>query len=266
MSRSRDIAALVRVEQPVTGPVTQLTADINYTPAALASDPDWAADRLEAISETLSDLETLFCSGFCAIAPLGQPAPGVSFRASLIADHTIRIEMQHPIGLGNEGLIVLIRLIHALHDTPAESFAMLVEALGSEEEARAVWGGMVFAEMVSGIEVHLRCGTGATRCDLPIAPFESFVEAARIRALAPKVLPELDPDLEDAFLGLSGLGAFVTSRENPTYAIGEEEFFLRDAGDTSEIVIDAISIEAPYLIAYLGVISGGVPLQIRVEE
>jgi hypothetical protein len=214
----------------------------------------------------MQDLEVLLSSGFCAIAPLGRPTPGVRIAASQTGESTIRIEMQHPVGLGNEGLIVLIRLFHALHDTPLESFDLLVEALGSEEEARAVWGGMVFAEMVRGIDVHLLCGTGATSCNMATAPFEEFVEEERIIALAPSALPPLDPDLEDAFLGLSGLSAFIPSRKDPSYAVGEEEIFLREAGDASEIVIDAISCEAQYLVALLGAISGGAPLQIRVED
>lgn len=266
MSRSRDIAALVRVHEPITGPVTQLSADINYTPAALASDPDWMADRLEAISDTMHDLEVLFGAGICAIAPLGQPVPQVSLAARQTSDHVIRIEMQHPVGLGNEGLIALIRVIHALHDTPPEAFKLLVDALGSEEEARAVWDGMIFGEVIDEISIHVTCALGATSSDLSIAPFENFVEHERIVARAPTVLPALDPDLEDAFLSLSALSAFIPSRKSPTYAVGDEEIFLRASGDVTEIVIDEVSCEAPYLVAFLGAISGGAPLQIHLED
>jgi hypothetical protein len=259
MTMLTDLAAVLHLPEPLPSVVTGLTVDVAYKPAAKVK--GMASESAAKLADTLVHLQTLLQAGFLAHPfapdPTAQMVVAVPNAAHLRITYRgagAHVNMVHPI----------VRLIHVLHSTPEDGFAMLVAALGDEDAARAIYDGVVFTDCVASISVSdiqahpaaqviARLGPSATMEGMPFPATGPLATDPAINAETLRLNGVAGDALNDAWLSLSGLAAFVPPDMKVEYELGEEEIFA--VGDHT--VIRNISVEQVFLFAYLQVLTAG---------
>jgi hypothetical protein len=254
-----DLAAVLHLPEPVPSVVTGLTIDVVYTPAAVVK--GMAKDRALAVSDTLAHLQTLLRAGFLSLPfaadPTAELATTVPHSSSLRVTYRgagAHINLIHP----------LVRVLHSLHSTPDDGFAMLVAALGDEDAARAIYDGVVFTDCVVGITITglhphpaatpiARLGPIAVMDAMPFPATGPLAADPIISAEMLRLNAVIGDTLDDAWLSLSGFGAFVPPDTKAAFVPGEEDVF----GHGGQTLIRNITVEQVFLFAYLQVLTGG---------
>jgi hypothetical protein len=259
MTALTDLAAVLHVPEPLPSLLTGLTIDLSYTQAARVK--GMASERAAVVDQTLGHLQALLRAGF-----LSQPfAPDPTASMTVTVPDSSHLRIIYRGGGAHVNLIhPVIRVLHSLHSTPEEGFAMLVAALGDEDAAWAVYDGVVFADCVASIAITAvqphpsavqitRLGSVALMDSMPFpatGPLSVDPVAEVDRLVLNAVVGEA---LDDAWLSLSGLGAFVPPDTKAGYELGEEEIFaFRD-----HTVIRNITVEQVFLFAYLHTLTAG---------
>jgi hypothetical protein len=167
MTALTDLAAVLHLPEPIPSVVTGMTINVTYTPAAGVK--GIAGERAAVVGQTLGHLQTLLRAGFL-LQPFA-PDPTASIAVTLPDSGHLRI-IYRGAGAHVNLIHLVIRVLHSLHSTPEEGFAMLVAALGDEDAARAVYDGVVFADCVAGIAITA------------VQPHPSAVQIARLGSAA----------------------------------------------------------------------------------
>lgn len=240
---------------------TGLELILTYTPQAVEEGlPDECADPL---ADDLEKLGRLLRAGFLA-RPFGARSPRLAFERAGPDQSRIVFEGD---GAHINLLTVLLRIVHSHHQTPDGAFEELVAAIGDEETARAVFGGIVFAEAIERIDVTATGAAGAASVELPFdavideaagsdgEPGDALIEAERLLVAG---VPEgaIDPDIEDALLTMTGVPAFIPIGADPEFEPGEEEIFFGAEAEGAPLIIDNISIQRVFLFEMLNCLSG----------
>lgn len=259
MTALTDLAAVLHLPESLPSMLAGLTIDVTYTVAA--ADKGMAEESAESVGETLAHLETLLRAGFLSQPFATDPAAAISVTAP--DDSHLRVTYR---GAGAHVNLIhpLVRVIHNLHSSPEDGFAMLVEALGDEDAARAAYGGVVFADCVADITISAiqphpsaapiaELGMVAVMEGMPLPATgllsdDPVIEAERLRLNA--VVGE---ELDEAWLSLSGFAAFVPPDTAVEFELGEEEIFAH----RDHTVIRNISVEQVFLFAYLQTLMAG---------
>jgi len=251
----------LRIPAELPDVAASVTVDVTYTAKAVAE--GHPAEQAENIADTMQDLEKLLQAGFLS-RPFGAGA-SASISVALTAPNQLRISLASG-GVHINIVPVLIRLMLSFHQTPEGAFAELVQALG-EDEARAVYGGINYADAVQSLSVNVQpvpkapehdaSPLLARRSGVPLPGTGPLVEDRQIDAgelrfggISPEALSD---DLEDAYLSIAMFDAFVPVDAPFDFTPGEEEFFF----DGSILVIHNISIEQVYLYEFLCCLAGG---------
>ncbi|MFV0453030.1 MAG: hypothetical protein ACK5LS_12465 [Propioniciclava sp.] len=247
-----DLLGVLDIPPQVPLQMTAARITVCYTTAAV--DEGVPAETAEQLADTLQDLQTLLRAGF-----LSTGEASISIDQSR-ADRLVVVLAGA--GLHRDLIVALLRLIHRQHQTPSGAFAELVRVLGDEEEARAVFGGMTFTEVIDRVQVRAE-GTedGAFDPLTPSAPTRPGLPAAGILEAIELVTPGCpapEEHLEDAWLMLSTLEAFVPAGADLAHEPGEESFFSRGP----DLVIHELSVEPSWLSAFLDVL--GLPPSVQV--
>jgi hypothetical protein len=259
MTMLTDLAAVLHLPEPLPSVVTGLTVDVAYRPAAKVK--GMAKESAAKLADTLAHLQTLLQAGFLAHPfapdPTAQMAVAVPNSAHLRITYRgagAHVNVIHPI----------VRLIHALHSTPDDGFAMLVAALEDEDAARAIYDGVVFTDCVASISVtdiqahpaaHViaRLGPSATMEGMAFPATGPLATDPAINAERLRLNAVVGDGLDHAWLSLSGLAAFVPPDTKAEFELGDEEIFVvRD-----HTVIRNITVEQVFLFAYLQVLTAG---------
>lgn len=281
-------AFFASLDAPARWPETLVHARLvlTYTEAAVCA--GIPGDVLEDLETYAPALEALLNAGF-----LGRPRAATSgttaatVNAVLTEADTLQLTLSTS-GAHADVLVLVLRLLLALHQTPAGAFERLVAMLGSEEEARDVFGGKDCGALVrrlAVVDVTGQAGAaehavsplallsaGARR--LASGPIGEHTSDATHRSTAYGLVQierlvvtgaafEIPEDLEDAFLTLAGLDLFLPPDADPDFEPGEEEFWLRDGA----LVADTVSMEEALLVEWIACLAGAPAemLHVRVE-
>jgi hypothetical protein len=259
MSTLTDLAAVLHLPEPLPSIVTGLTFDVAYKPAAKVK--GMAKESAAKLTDTLAHLTVLLRAGFLAhpfasdpTAQIAVTVPNSAHLHVIYRGAGVHVNLIHPI----------VRVIHALHSTPEDGFAMLVAALGDEDAARAIYDGVVFTDCVASISVtdiqahpaaHVlaRLGPSATMEGMPFPATGPLAADPAINAERLHLNAIVSDHLDHAWLSLSGLAAFVPPDTKAEYDLGEEEIFAA----SDHTVIRHITVEQVFLFAYLQVLTAG---------
>jgi hypothetical protein len=259
MTTLTDLAAVLHLPEPLPSVVMGLTVDVAYTPTARVK--GMAADRAVELADTFAHLTQLLQAGF-----LSRPfAPDATARVSVTVPDGRHLRVTyHGAGVHVNVIHPIVRLIHALHSTPDDGFALLVAALGDADAARAIYDGVVFTDCVAGIavtDVHphpaataiARLGPVATMDGVPFPATGPLAADPTIHAANLTLSAGVTDTHDDAWLPLSGLGAFVPPDTKVDYALGDEEVFVQ----RDRTLIQTITVEQVFLFEYLQMLTMG---------
>ena len=264
MSATSDILASLQIAPALPDVVTGIEAKVIYTDAALAN--DLPNNRQDIWQDIVNDLVTLLRAGFLSRPHSSQAS--IRGECRLENSKTLSIRVQGP-GLHVALVTAMIRMIHATHHTPEGSYEELLAALDFDEvAAKEAFGGMVYSQDVDALTVSVSPQPGSPQrpFDLqqghlaglttpgsgPLSP-NPVIQAHRLIFDGVAIL-DLDVDLEDAFLGLSGTMAFVPLDADPEFEPGDEELFIPEPGT---LMVDDISIEQGMLFEFLACLQQG---------
>ncbi|MEO1083555.1 MAG: hypothetical protein AAFY88_04885 [Acidobacteriota bacterium] len=255
-----------RLQAPAVLPevVTRVAVTLQYSPEASAS--DLPADRVEVWKDMAGEMAALLTMGFLSrSAAHGGP---VAVTATLETPGRLVVVAETP-GSHVNLVPMMVRLVVSTHDTPEGAFQELLNALeGDEAAAREAFGGMNFDQDVEAITVEVSGpdGSEATAAEIRSASWrgvplpasgrlagDDVVEADEI-TFTGLVADGLDPDLEDNFLSLSGMQAFLPIGFDPAHGAGDEEFFF---SAPAVLTVHGISIEQVYLFELVATLTGG---------
>mgnify|MGYP006265914093 CR=1 FL=1 len=250
-------------EQPEI--VTDVTATLFYSHAAKAGGmPEERADVWGTIAD---DIAACMSRGFLA-RPVTTRAE-VACDAALSDARDLVVRLHCPGGAHVNVLVVLLRLFAATHQTPASAFTELLIAMDGDRDAAAEMANALnFDRDVARLTIET-VGSSA-------APFVQMdmrfgrTRGAHVPASGPlgdaRVIDaellhfegvsaaELDPDLEDALLSLSGTDAFVPLGHNADFTLGDEEWWSPEPG---RLTARDISMEQVFLFEAAACLNGG---------
>jgi hypothetical protein len=259
MTTLTDLAAVLHLPEPLPSVVMGLTFDVAYTRAAKVK--GMAKDRAVELADTLAHLEMLLRAGFLS-RPFGAD-PAASISVTVPSSSHLRVTYQ---GTGAHVNLIhpIVRMIHAIHSTPDEGFAMLVAALGDADAARAIYDGVVFTDCVAGLTISdvlphpaagliARLGPVAVMEGVPFPASGPLATDSTINADMLRLNAVVSDRADHDWLSLSGLMAFVPPDTKAECALGEEEIFA--LGDHT--VIRRITVEQVFLFEYLQMLTAG---------
>ncbi|MFV0475995.1 MAG: hypothetical protein ACK5MQ_17600 [Pikeienuella sp.] len=261
MTELADISSRTHLPPALPTVATGLELTVIYTPQAVEDGlPDECVDLLVG---DLDKLGVLLRAGFL-MRPIGA-------RFARLALERAGPDRSRVIFEGDGGhinlLTVLLRIVHSHHHTPDGAFEELVAAIGDEDEARAVFGGITFTGAVERIEVTATGIDGAVSVEIPFDRViddasgsdedggEALIEAGRLK-VSGFPAGAIDPAIEDALLTMAGVPAFIPIGADPEFEPGEEEIFRGAEGEGAPLIIDNISIQRAFLFEMLNCISG----------
>ncbi|MEM6757861.1 MAG: hypothetical protein AAF601_00135 [Pseudomonadota bacterium] len=252
--------------------VSRVAVTVQYAPEAVAR--DLPVDRQSVWGLFAEDLAVLLSSGF-----LSRP-----FQAQVPATVTAVLE-------GAERLVItvnttgahvnlvhaLVRMVVATHQTPADAAArLLVEAGGDEEATAEAYNRMIFDQDIGALMVQVKGPDGLEPIPVDIrgaiwhnvhvpttGPLGDgpVVEADEI-TFTNLSFENINEDVEDTFLSISGLNGFVPVGFDAQNEPGEEEIFVPNRGTA---VVQNVSIEQTYLFELLATLNGGDLSRARAE-
>lgn len=242
--------------------IERLVMEVEFTQRAVEG--ELVEEATMEIEDTLEDLGALMRAGFLCRS------------ASTPVSHRLQVSMPDPsrvhVDLKSTGahpnlVPLLVRLIYHLHQTPPDAFHRLVAAFdGDTQAAIDAYAGVDYRKTIAQVRLrdvegrggvsplHLGCSVPAS--DAP-GPEEDHVEWARLVIGGFDSSAELDAELEDAWLSLSMMNAFIPLGRTVEFEPGEEEFFFRSAASGRELVCDALSVEPFWLKEWLVCLVGG---------
>lgn len=257
---------LTRLHAPAEMPeiVTRVHVALKYSASAVAE--DLPVERLEIWEEMAEEVTRLLGHGFLS-RPVAQDVPA-RVSASLTGPDELTLIVETP-GAHANLVVLLIRLLAATHHSPDGAFQELLTALdGDTDAALEVFGGMIFERDVALVTVQTTGPEGVAMqpfdarvgrsrgAHLPASGLldeERVIEADVIRFQG-VATTDIDPDLEDAFLSLSGMQGFVPFDFSSENEPGEEEFFA-PASDT--LAVNGVSMEQVFLFEMIACLNGG---------
>ncbi|MEO1076867.1 MAG: hypothetical protein AAFX41_13040 [Bacteroidota bacterium] len=263
-------AFLATLDAPARWPETLVHARLVLTYTEAAVRDGIPAEVLKDLETYAPALEALLHVGFLDRTH-GSGTTAATVNAVLIEAEALQLTLSTN-GTHANVLVLVLRLLLALHQTPTGAFERLVAMLGSDEEARDVFGGKDYGTLIhrlavvdvtgpAGAAEHavspltlLSAGTrrlasgpiGESTGDAPHrSTARSLVQAERLVVTGAAF--EIPEDLEDAFLTLAGLDLFLPPDADPDFEPGEEEFWLRDGA----LVADTVSMEEALLVEWI---------------
>jgi hypothetical protein len=224
-------------------------------------------DRLAAMAAAAEDLGALLRAGFLC-RPFG---PDDSARVAVKQLAPDRVMF----GYAGRGahvnlLVLMLRLILRLHQTPTGVYEDLLASAEDPAEVAEYFTPMVFADLIGAIAARqlvavpgapLRAtpdGARALSQDMPLpgsGPLspDPVLQAEMLRVAA--AVPPPDEALEDHWLSLSQFAVFLPPGCDPEFEPGDEGFYAGERGKTLEI--EEISVEQVFLFELLNLLSGG---------
>jgi hypothetical protein len=213
--------------------IERLVMEIEFTGSAVEAG---VADETNIeVEDTLRDVGALMQAGFLCRS-VRTPA---SHRLQVAMPDPCRIRVDlESTGVHPNVVPMLVRLIYSLHQTPPEAFQRLVAAFdGDERAAIEAFAGVDYAETVAELRFRQLEGRGEVR------PFQLRSAVPDVDVFRPVGWPEggygewervvvggfdssaeLDVDLEDAWLSVSMMRAFVPLGQPVAFEPGYEEF------------------------------------------
>lgn len=271
MSAQADLFKSLRIAGELPEVITALQIELRYAPDALQN--GLPEDRLEEVTEMLEYLGLLLQAGFLS-RPF-TPQSRIQLEAQLPEANLLRLRFR---GAGQHCNLIplLLRMLHGLHQTPADAFAELVAALDSEDRAREVFEGIDYARTVLHLAVAVQGAEGAALqpaspdqarrggvplpASGPLSP-ERVIEAEAVRVMGLPEGLEVDDDLENAFLTVAMTGAFLPLDHDPYFDPGEAETWT----DGDVLQIDDVAMEQAFLFEWINMLSGGGIAALRLE-
>lgn len=162
-------------------------------------------------------------------------------------------------------IVLLLRLIHSHNQSPTDGFQRLLDAIGDEEAARAVFPDIQFGQVVTRVSVRAKGETLAAFDPLRAAGYallfsglsaDEVVQPTRISVQMPT---RPGSATNDAWLALSGLRTLLPIGFDPDFEEGEEELHIH----SGELMIDKISVETAWLSAFLELLQAEAPASVE---
>lgn len=246
--------------------IEDLVMGVEFT--ARAVDAGKVPAAIMNVEDTIGHMNVLMAAGFLGRSEQARGA--AQLQATRSGRSCVRIELESA-GVHRNVVPMLVRLIYHMHQTPPGAFARLVAAFdGDEQSAHAVYAGVEYAETVAEICLHEIRGSAAMEplqlessvADDGLArpvgwPEADYGEWERIIIDGFDSSAVLDDELEDAWLSLAMMQAFVPLGRPVGFEPGDEEFFFRDAEAGRQLVCDALAIELFWLSEWLMCLVGG---------
>ncbi|WP_415919306.1 hypothetical protein [Tateyamaria sp. SN6-1] len=257
---------LGRLNVPGTLPevVTRVAITVQYSPAAAAR--DLPTDRFEIWHAMADEVADGLNKGFLT-RPFAKDASAAGVVTMDGPDRMV-IEVTTP-GAHVNLVHVMVRLVVASHHTPADAYPRLLDALdGDEEAANEAFNGMIFDRDIGALTVQVAGPEGLE--PMPVDIRQALWHNVHVPASGPigdALLVEadeiaftnlqadaLDEDLEDAFLSLAGMNAFIPIGHDAAHEPGEEELFFTGPGT---LLAHTVSMEQIFLFELVATLNGG---------
>ncbi|MEL7165811.1 MAG: hypothetical protein AAGL96_10085 [Pseudomonadota bacterium] len=252
--------------------VTRVVVTVQYTPEAVAR--NLPVDRQSVWDLFAEDLAVLLGSGY-----LSRPfQPQVPATVTAVLEGAERLVITINTTGAHVNLVhALIRMVLATHQTPADAAVrLLVEAGGDDVEAAEAYNHMVFDTDIGAVMVQVKGPDGLEPIPVdirgaiwhnvhvpPTGPLggSPVIEADEI-TFSNLTFDDVNEDVEDAFLSVSGMNAFIPTGFDAANEPGEEEVFVPARGTA---VVQNVSIEQIYLFELLATFNGGDISRTRAE-
>lgn len=255
--------------------IEHLVMEVEFTEGAVAAGV--AHGAVPELEETVDDVRALMSAGFLCRS---EQSPGSHLLRVAAPDPSgIRIELEST-AVHRNLVPMLVRLMFSLHQTPPEAFDRVVAAFGGDEQAaREAYAGVDYSETIAGLRFQTVEGRGEERAfelqssvpDADMArpvgwPEGAYGEWERVVIGGFDGSAELDFTLEDAWLSVSMMSAFVPLGQPAGFEPGEEEFFFREAKSGRQLVCYGLSVEYFWLGEWLTCLVGGASQEVTRLE
>ncbi|AXC49218.1 hypothetical protein DRW48_05555 [Paracoccus suum] len=244
-----------RLTAPAAIPPMIVAARIDVAMVDQAADGKDITHNREEMPDSLSDVAQLLRQGF--LGPAG--AATLKFSEPERGHFLISYDggPRHP-----DLIVLLLRFVHTLNQTPPRSWEMVLNAFdGDEAAAREVYAGGDFVDAIAAVRVTAEGAGGKPRAFDPLRPAgpTNGLDQLRGDTVRAKKVAVPDVETEDAWLSFSVLGVF-----NPP-EIADEDTDPEIFASGSDLVIDRITAEPSWVVAFLTLLAPG-GFEAQIEE